>query len=133
MSSIIRRDINEVRFNSLWLLSKQEPSYYADLFKNAKAFFYGMGRADLVDEMEAMIKREIEQVMGSSIELILYVYKNLPYLNSFTRSKNPLYADIDIYKYTLTSWLNEIEKWVFQQAVMLEPQIRFSSRTQQWV
>jgi hypothetical protein len=131
--TLFRRDLNELRYNSLWLLSRVDPSYYQDLFKNAKAFFYGMDREDLVDEMNKQIKERIEDIMGSSIELVLYVHKNLPFLNAFTRSKNPLYADINIYKYTITDWLNDIQNWVFQQAIELEGQIRFQTPARQFI
>jgi len=130
---LIKRDINELRYNSIWLLTKEDPNYYANLLKNSKAFFYGMDRADLVKEMEKMIKDRIEDIMGTSIELILYVHKNLPFLNAFTRSKNPLYADINIYKYTITAWLNEVEQWVFQQAIELEGEIRFTTPARQFI
>jgi hypothetical protein len=130
---LIKRDINELRYNSIWLLTKEDPNYYANLFKNAKAFFYGMDRKKLVDEMDKMIKNNIEEVMGASIELVLYVHKNLPFLNAFTRSKNPLYADINIYKYTITAWLNEIEQWIFQQAIELEGEIRFTTPARQFI
>ena len=131
--SLIRRDQSELRFNSIWLLSKEDPNYFANLFKNAKAFFYGMGREDLVKEMEYQIKSRIEDIMGTNIELILYVHKNLPFLNAFTRSKNPLYADINIYKYTITAWLNEIEVWIFQKAIDLEGEIRFTLPSRQFI
>jgi hypothetical protein len=130
---LIRRDLNELRYNSIWLLSKQDSDYFPNLFKNSKAFFYGMGREDLVEELDKMIKEKIEDIMGADIEMVLYVYKNLPFINAFTRSKNPLYADIDIYKYTITSWLNEIERFIFQQAVTLEGQIRFSLPSRQFI
>lgn len=131
--TLFRRDLNELRYNSLWLLSKEDPNYYASLLKNAKAFFYGMDREDLVNEMNKQIKERIEDIMGTSIELILYTHKNLPFVNAFTRSKNPLYADINIFKYTITSWLNEIETFIFQNAIELEGQIRFQTPARQFI
>lgn len=131
--SLLKRDQNELRFNSLWLLSREDPSYYQNLFKNARGFFYGMDREDLVAEMDKMIKENIEDIMGTSIELILYVYKNLPFLNAFTRSKNPLCADINIYKYTITTWLNEVQDWIFRQAIELEGEIRFLTPARQFI
>jgi hypothetical protein len=131
--TLIKRDINEVRFNALWLLSREDPNYFANLFKNAKAFFFGMGREDLVTEMNYQIKTRIEDIMGTSIEMVLYVHKNLPFLNAFTRSRNPLYSDMNIYKYTITAWLNEIETFIFQQAIELEGEIRFTISARQWI
>ena len=92
-----------------------------------------MGREDLVKEMNYQIKSKIEDIMGTNIELVLYVHKNLPFLNAFTRSKNPLYADMNIYKYTITAWLNEIEQWIFRQAIELEGEIRFTISARQWI
>jgi hypothetical protein len=92
-----------------------------------------MHREDLVKEMDYQIKSRIEDVMGTSIELVLYVHKNLPFLNAFTRSRNPLYADMNIYKYTITDWLNEIQNWIFQQAMELEGEIRFTLPSRQFI
>lgn len=130
---LIRRDLNELRYNSLWLLTKEDPAYYQNLIKNAKAFFYGMGREDLVDELEKEIKAKIETIMGADINLILQVYKNLPYLNAFTRSKNPTYNHINIHKYTIKQWLEEIERWIFQNTIQLEPEIRFTTPARQFI
>ena len=131
---LIKRDINELRYNSIWLLSKEgNPDYYKALLKNAKAFFYGMDRMDLIEELTKIIKTKIENVMGANIQSILLTYKNLPALNSFTRSRNPLYADINIFKHTIESWLDEIEEWVFQQAIILEPEIRFTTPARQFI
>lgn len=130
---LIKRDVNELRYNSIWLLSKEDPNYWANLFKNTKAFFYGMDREDLVKEMNEQIKTRIEEIMGTSIELVLYVHKNLPFLNAFTRSKNPLYSDINIYKYTITNWLTELEQWIFQNVIELEGEIRFTLPSRQFI
>lgn len=131
---IIRRDGNELRFNSLFLLPKQHnPDYYVMLFKNAKSFFYGMNRPDLVEDLDFIINEKIEKVMGTNIQNILHTYKNLPYLNSFTRSRQAQYSKINIYKYTIQSWLDAIEEWIFRQVVSLEGQIRFTTPARQFV
>lgn len=131
--TLIRRDVSEVRFNSLFLLSKESPNYWKDLFKNAKAFFWGMERDDLVKELDDMIETLIEKPMGSDIDTILNVHKNLPTLNSFTRSRNPLHLGENIYKSTITRWLNEIETFIFKTAMSLEGDINFTLSGKQWV
>ncbi len=131
---IIRREQSELRFNSLWLLEKQNnPDYHIQLFKNAKAFFLGMKRPDLLEDLNFIIKERIEKIMGTPISQILITYKNLPYLNSFTRSKNPLYTGQNIYKYTLQEWLDDIETWIFQKAMELEGEIRFTTVARQFI
>ena len=132
--TLIKRDNSELRFNSLWLLPKyNNPDYYTNLFKNAKAFFYGMNHPELVNDLNYIIKMKIETVMSCPINLVLITYKNLPTLNSFTRSKNPLYANLNIYKYTIQSWLDEIENWIFQKAQSLEGEIRFTMQPKQFI
>lgn len=132
--ALIKRDASELRYNALFLLPKQSnPDYYVMLFKNAKAFFYGMKRPDLVEDLNFIINEKIEKVMGSPISHLLLTYKNLPYLNSFTRSKHPLYHNMNIYKYTLQTWLEEIEDWIFRQVTSLENQIRFSLPSKQYI
>lgn len=131
---IIRRDINELRYNAIWLLPKDgNPNYYKMLFKNAKAFFYGMEQDQLIEELDIMIKEKIERPMGASINWVLNVYKNLPTHNSFTRSKNPIYDNMNIYKETLSNWLDEVEAWVFQKVIELEHEIRFTTPARQYI
>ena len=132
--NLIKRDNNELRYNSIWLLTKEGNSdYYRQLLRNAKALFYGMRRTDLIEELNQLIEKKIEKTMGTSINQIFIAYKNLPSLNSFTRSKNPLYADINIYKYTIEQWLDEIEEFVFQKAITLEEDIRFTLPSRQFI
>lgn len=131
---LLKRDASELRFNSLMLLPKQNnPDYYTMLFRNAKAFFYGMQRPDLSEDLDYIIKEKIEKIMGANISSVLLTYKNLPTLNSFTRSKLHQFKNYNIYKYTIQGWLDEIENWIFQQVIELEPQIRFLTPARQWV
>lgn len=131
--TLLRRDQNELRFNSLFLLSRSDSNYWKDLFRNAKAFFWGMDRDDLVKELYDMIETLIEKPMGSDIDTVLNVHKNLPTLNSFTRSRNPLHLGENIYKSTITRWLTEIETFIFRTAMSLEEQITFTTPARQFV
>jgi hypothetical protein len=103
------------------------------LIKNFKAFAYGMNREDLIDDLDFIIREKIEKVMGVSMNQLLMVYKNLPYLNSFTRSKNPMYENMNIYKFTMEKWLEEVEDYVFRKAIQLEGQISFQTPARQFI
>ena len=116
------------------LLPKEgNPNYYRMLFRNVNNFFYGMKRPDLVEDLTSIIHEKIEKPMGSDIQLVLIAYKNLPSLDSFTRSLNPIYAGANIRKYTIQKWLDEIEVWCFRQIFDLEGQIRFTTPARQFV
>lgn len=131
---IIRREVSELRFNALFLLPKDNnPHYYMNLFRNAKNFFMGMNRPDLVETLNEIIHEKIEVVMGVDIQTVLLVYKNIPYMNGFTRSKNTKYNHANIYKHTIQGWLDEIEAWIFQQVLSLERLIRFQTPARQFV
>ena len=131
---LVKRDLNELRYNSLFLLPKDSnPNYYKMLIKNFKAFAYGMNREDLIDDLDFIIREKIEKVMGVSMNQLLMVYKNLPYLNSFTRSKNPMYENMNIYKFTMEKWLEEVEDYVFRKAIQLEGQISFQTPARQFI
>jgi hypothetical protein len=131
---IIRRDNQELRYNAIWLLPKQNnPDYWTNFFRNIRAFFYGFQREDLLEALDTMIYEMLEKPMGAKLPTILIVYKNLKFHNAFTRSKNPLYAGVNIYKYTLEEWLNEIENWCFKQVITLEPEIRFQTPARQHI
>lgn len=130
---IAKRDNNELRYNSIWLLSKSgNPDYYKQLFRNSKGFFFGMGRADLVKELDKKINQKIEKKLGVDIHYALLLYKNLPYLNSFTRCKGSDGCD-DIRKYDIERWLDSIEKWIFETIISLEGEIIFSIPPKQYV
>lgn len=131
---IIRRDNAEQKYYSLFLLPKDNnPRYFENLIRNAKILYYGLNRKDLIQELDYMLKEMIEKPMGTSIQNVLLVHRNLPTMNSFTRSKNPLYNQENVYKYTIQKWLDDIEMWIFQKAIELEPQIRFSAQPKQYV
>jgi hypothetical protein len=128
---LMRRDNAELRYNSILLLSKRDnPDYYKELIRNTKLFLYGMKRTDLVTEFEKQIEVEVEKKSGNSIDYILLVYKNLPYLNSFTKNK---LTEEYIYKYELQKWLDKVEEWVFKTIMILEQDIRFVAPPKQWV
>ena len=108
------------------------PVYYKNLFRNTKNFFFGMKKEDLINELDILIRDKLEKRMGANIQQILLVYKNLPYMNSFTCAKHG--DDVDyVYKFTIEKWLDEIEKWIMQKVIELEPLIRFSSPVKQFV
>jgi hypothetical protein len=131
---LLKRDNNELRYNSIWLLEKRgNPDYYKQLIRNAKGLFYGLEREDLVKELDKYIKYKIENKMGAKIQYVLLIYKNLPYLNSYTRSKIIGNEWRDIHKYDLETWLDEIEKWIFQHVIVLEPEIIFSTPPRQFI
>jgi len=131
---VIRRDMNELRYNAIWLLPKDgNTSYWKMLFKNCKAFFFGMDKPELSKQLDFMIREKLEKPMGTDIQSILIVYKNLPTHNSFTRSRNPVYDGMNIYKFTIEKWLDEIEGWLFQKVIELENQIRFTTPSRQFV
>ena len=119
-------DINAEKWFSHWKLNPiANPDYYEMLFRYFKSMVAGMGRRDLILELDSMITEKIEKPMGASYQAVLYVYKNLPSLNAFTKSRNPEYPDEYVHKYTLKQWLDEIQTWIFDQLVMLEPNINF--------
>ena len=103
-------DINAEKWFSHWKLSPMSnPDYYEMLFRYFKSLVSGMGKHELIFELEELLKNKIETPMGASYQAVLYVYKNLPSLNAFTKSKNPEYPDEYVHKYTIKGWLDEIE------------------------
>jgi hypothetical protein len=131
---IYRRDANELSYNAIFLLSKVgNPNYWTQFFKNVRQFFYGMHRDDLVEMLDAIIYEKIEKVMGTKLQMVLLIYKNIPHTNGYTHSKNPVYKDIKIYKYTLEVWLDEIEQWCIRQVMELSLQIRWTTPARQYI
>lgn len=119
-------DINSEKWFSCWKLNPlANPDYYESLFRYFKSLAAGMNKHELIATLDELLKEKIEKPMGSSYQSVLYVYKNLPSLNAFTKSNNPEYPDEYVRKYTLKAWLDEIEAWIFDQLVILEPQINF--------
>lgn len=119
-------DVNAEKWFSCWKIDPlANPEYHETLFRYFKSLAAGMGRADLVAKLNDLIHEKIERPMGSTYQAVLYVYKNLPTLNSFTKSKNPDFPEEYVYKYTIKGWLDEIEAWIFDTLVTLEPLIKF--------
>src|SRR4030065_1333515 len=123
---VIRTSPDELKWFSIWQLSPYMPGYYRQLFKYSTSLFRGLGKEELVQELETKITF-IATEMGRPIQYVYWVYDNLPALNSFTKSMNPKYEDGYIYKHTIKRWFDEIEDWVFNKIVELEPEIRFTT------
>ena len=84
-----------------------------------------MKREDLILALDNKIYEEVEERLGTNINMALYVYKNLPALNSFTKSKSASYKNDYVYKSEIKKWLENIEDWIFAQMVSFERLIRF--------
>jgi len=119
-------DIKSEKWLSLWKLNPlADPDYHDKLFKYFKSLCMSMNRIDLIMELDYKIKEGVEDKLGTNINLALWVYKNLPALNSMTRSRNPAYKTEYVYKLEIKMWLDNIESWIFGQLVEFEPTIRF--------
>lgn len=134
MTQLIKRDNNELRFNAIWLLEKNDNNeYYENLIKNARAFFFGMKRPDLSKELDEIIEEKIEKKIGMNINHLLMLYKHMKRIKSFTKCRNPDEEEKRVYKFEIKIMLDEIESWIFQKAITLEKQIRFSSTPRQHI
>jgi hypothetical protein len=122
-------DINAEKWISIWKLnSMANPDYYETMRKYFENLCLSMGRRDLVEELARIISVQLEEPMGSKWESILFTYKNLPALNSFTKSNNPEYHSEYVRKYELKVTLEGIESWIFSKLVEMESDIRFQDR-----
>lgn len=124
-------DINSEKWLSIWKLNPlYNPNYYETLKKYFESLCHGMGKPELIQELNALIKEKLEEPLGSNWQSILFTYKNLPALNSMTKSRNPEYHAEYVRKYELKQWLEDIETWIFKELVQMEPEIRFKERQQ---
>ena len=119
-------DINAEKWFACWKLNPMaNPDYYEMLFKYFRSLVAGMGYPNLITELEDMIHEKIEKPMGAEYQAVLHTYKNLPSLNSFTKSLNPEYPTEYVKKHEIKKWLTHIENWIFSELVNLEPSINF--------
>ncbi len=119
-------DINSEKWLSIWKLNKlANPDYYETMRKYFVSLCYSMNRKELIVELDALIKETLEVRMGTNFQMILYTYKNLPALNSFTKSRNNEYPFEYVRKYELQEWLDEVERFIFDKLVEMESDIRF--------
>ena len=114
-------DIKAEKWLSIWKLFPQDPDYYERLFKYFKSLCASAKKWTLIDDLDHLIREK----MGTTLPIILYVYKNLPYLNAMTKSQNPDYPYEYVYKHDIKAWLDEIEAWIFRRCVDMEKDIRF--------
>lgn len=122
-------DINSEKWLSIFKLNAlSNPQYYEDMRKYFNSLCMGMGRLDLINDLDHLIKKTIEEPMGSDWNVILFTYRNLPALNSFTKSRNPDYPAEYVRKYEIKIWLDRIESWIFEKLVGMETDIRFQER-----
>jgi len=86
-----------------------------------------LNRPDLIEEMDNMVKELIEKPMGANLDTVQMIYKNMPYLNSFTRTQSEYIDEMGmrIYKWQIKERFEKIIDWMFIQLVALEPEIKF--------
>ena len=122
----ITYDIRSEKWLSIWKLNElANPNYYETLFKYFKSLCMSMGRLDLIRELDDLIDEKVSKPMGSPIQLVLFTYKNLPALNSITKSRNPDFKREYVTKMELKKWLDEVEEWIFEEVTGFEGKIRF--------
>jgi hypothetical protein len=127
---ILRVDPNSEKYRSVWLVGQSAmPNQYQTAFRYAKNIFLSLGRNDLIRQLDALIKREIEDPLGCDLNRAQIIFKNMPFLNSFTRTDSQ-YVDelgVKIYKWQIQQRFETIMDWVYQQMVYLEGSIRFAA------
>jgi hypothetical protein len=77
--------------------------------------------------MDAMVQNLICKPMGADLDTVQMIYKNMPYLNSFTRTQSEYIDELGmrVYKYEIKRRFEQIMDWMFVQLVSLESEIRF--------
>lgn len=135
MSGLIKRDNNELRYNAVLLLEKEGNSvYYKKLFRNTKFFFYGLGREDLIKEMENIISEKVCSRTGKDINEVLSDYEGMVLKGrKFVLSGINVESRKYLMKKDLEKWLDEVEDWIMRKMTLLESHVRFTIPPKQWV
>jgi len=127
---IVRIDENVSKYQSIWLMSSAPiPDQYKTAFRYFKNLCMSLERYDLIRQLDKHINELIEKPLGADLDIVQMIYKNMPYMNSFTRTHTD-YTDIlgaKIYKYQIKQRFETIMDWIFIQLVQLEPRIKFKA------
>lgn len=125
--ALLRIDPNERRYNNILeiiKLGEELPNYFEVLFDNCRNLFYGVGKPELADELDKMINDNLEIKLGQKIDVILYTYRNLPYVKSYTT--HPLNTEMHFHKYEIRRILKDVASWIMRKLPECEQEIRFT-------
>lgn len=108
------------------------PDQYRIACRYFRNICMSLDRYDLIEELAQLIKDKLEKPLGADVDTIQMIYKNMPYLNSFTRTQSEYVDELGskIYKYDIKKRFEEVMDWMFTQLVQLEPSIRFRAEKQ---
>lgn len=125
---IVAIDPQVEKYRSVWLISQSPiPDAYRIGFRYFKNICMSLGRYDLIQQLDQRVLEEIERPLGVDLDTVQMIYKNMPYLNSYTRTQSAYIDELGtkIYKYQIKKRFETIMDWIFTQLVQLEPDIRF--------
>jgi len=130
--SFIRPSFVENLYDTLFQLEPDRPYYYLFVVRVARSIFMTLGFEELKDQMEKMIKDEIEIPLQSQFVPIIHAYYSPRFMLSkqaYTKVGDSIdYREVT--RYEIMMRLERVKDWIYDQVVQLSPYIRFTKQTQ---
>jgi hypothetical protein len=125
----IKPTFTENLFFSLYNLEPERPMYYLNLYRIAKNIFISCNLEDKLEELNMLIKTEIERPLRTTFQSVNHAYYNPRFLMS-----KKAYCKIGdameyrmVTRYEIMMRLERIKDWIFDQCSLLSQSVRFSA------
>jgi len=126
--SLVKPSFVENLYNTLFQLEPDRPYYYLFVVRTARSIFMVLGFEDLLEELNKMIKEEIEIPLQSQFVSVIHAFYNPRFMMS-KRAYTKVGDSIDyreVTRYEIMMRLEKVKDWIYDNVVRLSPYIRFT-------
>jgi len=126
--SLIKPTLVEGLCHTFFNLEPDRPEYYGLVFRLARSIFLRLGFNDKVQEMEQLIKYQLEIPMNAPLFAILQAYYNPRFMFSkvaYCKIGRGVDAKV-VTRYDMTVKLEHIKDWTYDEVTNIAQFIRFT-------
>lgn len=126
--SLVKPTLVEGLCHTFFNLEPDRPEYYNLVFRLARSIFLRLNFDDKVEEMEIMIKTQLEEPLNAPLFAILQAYYNPRFMFSklaYCRIGRGVDAKI-VTRYDMTVRLEHIKDWAYDEVTNLSQFVRFT-------
>lgn len=130
--SLVKPNFVESLFHTFFNLDPDRPQYYFLVFRLSRSIFLQLGFNDKAEELKNKIYNEIEKPLSSNLFSILQAYYNPRFINSkvaYCKVGKGIDAK-EVTRYQMTSVLEEIKEWCYDEITNMTPFVRFTRYTE---
>jgi len=126
--TLIRPSFVENLYNTFYSLEPDRMMYYLYVVRLSRSIFLSLGFANKVNQMNQIIREEIELPLNCDFVSLIHAFYNPRFLHSksaYTKIGDHLdYKEVT--RYEIMQRLEKVKDWIYDEVTKLTPYIRFT-------